>query len=506
MTLNDVIELLAPVQIAAPEQIAQQGTMKIESVAYDSRKVKNGTLFVAIKGFKTDGHLFIDKAVQGGASVVVCEELPTQRAATCVYLRVESSRKALARLAKAFYSNASDKLTIIGVTGTNGKTTTTFLIKSILDANGIKSGLIGTIEYQIGNHVIEAERTTPEALELHEFFDKMINAGCTHCVMEVSSHSLALHRTDGIRFQVGVFTNLSRDHLDFHGTVENYFNAKKILFDRLDAQATAVTNWDDPYGKRIVSDCRATIMTYSVSSEERHSMPSHGDSDEITLCAKVLRYELSATSVMLTVGGETHIHAFGLIGKFNLYNILAAYGAAAALGLSHNAIVHGISKCKGVRGRMEQIWSKDHRCAIVDYAHSPDALENVMRAIREVMPKEGKLITVFGCGGERDKGKRPQMGRVAEQLSDTVILTSDNPRSEDPETILDDIEAGMSKNKAHYRIVNRKEAIKKGIELLQQGDVLLVAGKGHETYQDIQGLKHHFDDREVIEKFFKALG
>ncbi|PIO48726.1 MAG: UDP-N-acetylmuramoyl-L-alanyl-D-glutamate--2,6-diaminopimelate ligase [[Chlorobium] sp. 445] len=504
MTLNDVIELLVPVEMATPEQVAQHGMMKIESVAYDSRKVKNGTLFVAIKGFKTDGHLFIDKAVQSGASVVVCEELPMQRAAECVYLRVESSRRALARLAKAFYGDASDKLTIIGVTGTNGKTTTTFLIKSILDANGIKSGLIGTIEYQIGNEVIEAERTTPEALELHEFFDKMINAGCTHCVMEVSSHSLALHRTDGICFQVGVFTNLSRDHLDFHGAMENYFNAKKILFDGLDAQATAVTNWDDPYGKRIVSDCRAAIISYSVSGEEPHGTPSHGD--ETTLCAKVLNYELGATSVMLSVRGETHIHAFGLIGKFNLYNILAAYGATAALGLSHNAIVHGISKCKGVRGRMEQIWSKDHRCAIVDYAHSPDALENVMRAIREVMPKEGKLITVFGCGGERDKGKRPQMGRLAEQLSDIVILTSDNPRGEDPETILDDIEAGMSKSKTHYRIAERQEAIKKGIELLQQGDVLLVAGKGHETYQDIQGVKYHFDDRELIEKFFKASG
>lgn len=501
MTLSDVLQLLSPSEALNLEQVSEQGAVKIEAIVYDSRKVKLGTLFVAIKGFKTDGHLFIESAVQNGAAVVVCEAIPVQRHAPCVYLKVEDSRKALAKLAKAFYGNASDRLTIIGVTGTNGKTTTTFLIKSILDASGIRAGLIGTIAYQIGNEVLEAERTTPEAVELHAFFDKMVKMGCTHCVMEVSSHSLALSRTHGIRFQVGVFTNLSRDHLDFHGTMENYFKAKKILFDNLDEQAVAVTNWDDSYGKRIVSECKAPVISYSVSNEGEttgRAVPS-----EATLSAQVLHYELGATSVILNVEGQTHIHAFGLIGRFNLYNILAAYGVGLALGLSHNTIIHGIAKCKGVRGRMEQIWSNDRRCAIVDYAHTPDALENVLRSIREVMPKEGKLITVFGCGGDRDRGKRPEMGRIAENLSDVVILTSDNPRSENPETILDEIEAGMSKTKVYYRIADREKAIEKGTELLQQGDVLLIAGKGHETYQEIQGVKHHFDDRETVEKFFK---
>jgi UDP-N-acetylmuramyl-tripeptide synthetase len=283
--------------------------------------------------------------------------------------------------------------------------------------------------------------------------------------------------------------------------MENYFKAKKILFDNLDERAVAVTNWDDDYGKRIVSECRALVISYSVSGEgdtTGRAVPS-----KATLSAQVLHYELGATSVILNVKGQTHIHAFGLIGRFNLYNILAAYGVGLALGLSHNAIVNGLAKCRGVRGRMEQIWSKDRRCAIVDYAHSPDALENVLRSIREVMPKEGKLITVFGCSGDRDRGKRPEMGRIAESLSDVVILTSDNPRSENPETILDEIEAGMSKTKMYYRIADREKAIEKGIELLQQGDVLLIAGKGHETYQEIQGVKYHFDDREVVEKFFK---
>lgn len=471
----------------------------VQAVVYDSRKACAGALFVAIRGLKTDGHRFIEQAVQNGAVAVVCETLPAVLSHACAYIVVPDSRKALAIAAKAFYGNASDKLTIVGITGTNGKTTTSFLIKSILEANGWKTGLIGTVAYHLGDEVVEAERTTPEAVELHQFFDKMVRAGCTHCVMEVSSHSLALQRTVGIRFQVAVFTNLSRDHLDFHGTMENYFRAKKILFDGLDANAIAITNADDEYGKRIVADCQAPVWTYCVQSETKPRLASQA----ATVSAKVLRYELGATSVMLNAHGETHTHTFALIGRFNLYNLLAAYSAGLALGVAHREIVEGLSRCRGVRGRMEQVWSSDQRCVVIDYAHSPDALENVLRALREVMPPNGRLIALFGCGGERDRGKRPEMGRIAEHLADELILTSDNPRSEDPEKILDDIASGLQGTKPVQRIVNRAEAIAHGIALLRQGDVLLVAGKGHETYQEINGVRYPFDDRAVVEAIFQ---
>ncbi len=466
---------------------------EISAIEYDSRNVKKGALFVAIRGLKTDGHQFIENAVKSGALAVVCEEFPKTLDSEKVYIRVENSRIALALLAKRFYDDASEKLVMIGVTGTNGKTTTTMLIHSILTNAGIKAGLIGTIAYKIGNETIDAERTTPEAVELHAFFDKMIKAECKACVMEVSSHALELRRVHGIRYDVAVFTNLTRDHLDFHGTMENYFRAKKILFDSLDEKAVAITNQDDLYGERIVADTKATVVRYGIeeSGEKRADVR-----------ATVHSFQLFGTSATICANGEEHLHTIRHIGKFNLYNVLAAYSAGKAMKFTHEEIMRGISRCEGVAGRMEQVWSKDHRCAIVDYAHTPDALLNVIRAIKEVKSPEAKLITLFGCGGDRDKGKRPLMGEIAERESDIVILTSDNPRTENPETILDEIEAGMTKTKRFYRIADRQAAIRKGISLIGHGDVLLVAGKGHETYQEIQGVKHPFDDRAVIKKIF----
>jgi UDP-N-acetylmuramoyl-L-alanyl-D-glutamate--2,6-diaminopimelate ligase len=496
-------ELLIGVKFLEVRGAAIEGS-DVKKIAYDSRKVIAHTLFVAVRGFQTDGHQFIGTAVDAGANVVVCETMPVEINENCVYLRVADSRVALASLAKRFYENASDKLKLIGVTGTNGKTTTTMLIKSVLESVGMKSGLIGTVSYEIGEEKVDASRTTPEALELHEFFYKMSEAGCAACVMETSSHALTLKRTHGLRYDVAVFTNLTRDHLDFHGTMENYFNAKKILFDELGENAVAVTNQDDPYGERIVSETKAHVMRYAV--QEKNS-PVQKTSDVL---AKVMNYQLFGTSATIEYktksGTDAKAAVFKQIGKFNLYNILAAYGACAALGIEQDDILRGIAKCAGVPGRMEQIWSNDQRTAVVDYAHSPDALVNVIRALKEVMTADARLITVFGCGGNRDKGKRPEMGKIADEESSVVILTSDNPRSENPETILDDIEAGMSEPRRmgteFYRIENREAAIRQGISLLKQKDVLLVAGKGHETYQEIQGVKYEFDDREIIRKIF----
>ncbi|NTV47986.1 MAG: UDP-N-acetylmuramoyl-L-alanyl-D-glutamate--2,6-diaminopimelate ligase, partial [Chlorobiales bacterium] len=415
------------------------------------------------------------------------------------YVKVADSRQALAELSKAFFDNASDKLKVIGVTGTNGKTTTTTLIKSILENNEIKSGLIGTNGYEIGEQKWDAERTTPESLELHELFAKMVAADCKAVVMEVSSHSLYLKRTYGIRFDVAVFTNLTHDHLDFHGTMENYAAAKKILFDGLDKKAVAVVNADDPFAEQMVMDTAATVVKCRVVEIES----KQAEKVSADVLAKVFSYQISGTTAVIANGAETMMHRFQMLGKFNMYNIVEAFAVATLFDIDRVNIIRGIMKCPSVRGRMEQIWSKDHRCAIVDYSHTPDALDKAIVTIKYLKPEEGKIITVFGCGGDRDREKRPLMGKIADEKSDVVIITSDNPRGEDQDKILDDIEAGMTRKKNFYRIADRNEAIRKGITMLNRGDVLLVAGKGHETYQEIKGVRQHFDDREVIENVFK---
>jgi UDP-N-acetylmuramyl-tripeptide synthetase len=488
--LNEMLDAIDALEIKGK----MDGDAEIRTIEHDSRNVQEKSLFVAIRGFKTDGHRFIENALKSGASAILCEDFPKTLDLTRVYIRVANSRIALAEIAKRFYDNACDKLRIIGVTGTNGKTTTTTLIHGILNGNGVKTGLIGTIAYKIGNDEIEAERTTPEAIELHSLFDKMAKSGCAACVMEVSSHALALYRVYGIRYEIAVFTNLTRDHLDFHGTMENYFQAKKTLFDSLDENAVAITNQDDLYGGNIVVDTKAKVLKYGVGE------PSENCAD---VRATVHSYQIFGTSITLHVNKDKHLQTIKHIGKFNLYNALAAYSAGKAMGFSHEETMRGISQCESVAGRMEQIWSKDHRCAIVDYAHTPDAMLNVIRTVKEVKSGDAKLVTVFGCGGDRDKGKRPLMGEIAERESDVVILTNDNPRSENPESILDQIETGMKKTKPCYRIADREAAIRKGISLIGHGDVLLVAGKGHESYQEIQGEKYPFDDRAAIKKIFE---
>ncbi|MCS6987945.1 MAG: UDP-N-acetylmuramoyl-L-alanyl-D-glutamate--2,6-diaminopimelate ligase [Chloroherpetonaceae bacterium] len=489
--MKSIDELLGAID--ALETKGEPKSQLVKSIEYDSRKVKEGALFVAIRGFKTDGHEFIERAVESGAIAIACEAFPKRLDPTRLYVRVENARVALAQLAKRFYDDASDRLTMIGVTGTNGKTTTTTLIHGVLESAGIKAGLIGTVAYKIGNETIEAERTTPESIELHSLFDKMTKAGCQACVMEVSSHALALRRVHGIRYDVAVFTNLTRDHLDFHGTMENYFRAKKTLFDSLDERAVAITNIDSPYGEQIIADSKARALTYGIEGES---------AKKADIRAKAHRYELSGTTATIFVKDDGRLETIRHVGKFNLYNALAAIAVGYAMNLSRDDVMRGVNRREVVAGRMEQIWSEDGRCAIVDYAHTPDALLNVIRAIKEVLSPDAKLITLFGCGGERDKGKRPLMGEIAERESDVVILTSDNPRAENPETILDEIEAGMTKRKPFYRIADREAAIRKGISLLKRGDALLVAGKGHEPYQEIQGAKHPFDDRAVVRKIF----
>jgi len=494
MRLKDLINSIELIEIAGDlhEEAA------VGSICYDSRKAAPEAVFVAIRGYQTDGHHYIKQAIESGACAVVCEEIPKSWSSSQLFLKVRDSRKALAQIAKCFYENASDKLSLIGITGTNGKTSTVGMIKCILEVNEFKTGLIGTNGYQIGHEFYESERTTPDSLELHEIFHQMWKQGCKAVVMEVSSHALTLQRTTGLEFAIAVFTNLTHDHLDFHSSMENYAEAKKQLFDGLGKDAIAIVNADDPYAEKMLKDCEAKIVRCGVvNARHKQTKPN------LDILAKVFSYTINGTSAIIDDGKNSMMHQFRSIGKFNMYNTIEAYAVGLALGFERIHIIRGLMKCPPVRGRMQQVWSKDHRCAIVDYSHTPDALENVLNTLWLVKPESGRIITLFGCGGDRDRNKRPIMGEIAEKNSDIIIITSDNPRSEDPEKILDEIEAGMSKTKNFYRITDRKKAIRKAITLLTRGDVALIAGKGHETYQEIGGKKFHFDDKEIIESIFR---
>lgn len=471
---------------------------QVTGLCYDSREVQLGDLFVAIPGAIVDGHTFIDSAVAKGASVVVVQD-DTARPdmffvhAGVVKVVVPDTRKALARMAANYYGHPSRRLRLIGVTGTNGKTTTTHLIKSILEAGGETVGLIGTIEYRIGGEVIPATHTTPESLELNELLARMVERGCTAAVMEVSSHSLALSRVDGLEFRVGVFTNLTQDHLDFHGTMEAYYRAKKLLFDGLPADASAVTNADDTRGKEIVRDTSARTLSYGILN------PADLHAQDVELSIAGTRFVIAHDGMRTVVESQ-------LTGRFNISNLLAAYSAGVALEVPEEQIVRGIGSLTAVRGRFEQIVSPAGWTAIVDYAHTPDALENCLRTIHDVMAGRGpgKIITVFGCGGNRDVGKRPVMGRIASELSTIVVVTSDNPRREDPKTIVDQIIAGVCPGAEVHTEIRRREAIRLGLAMAGRGDVVLIAGKGHETYQVIGDTKSHFDDREEVEAFIRS--
>ena len=467
--------------------------VEISNVQYDSRNIQRGDCFVAIKGTTIDGHSFIQSAINQGAKVVVLQDDKVLPDALCMHagvikVVVPDSRRALAVISANYFDNPSKKLKFVGITGTNGKTTTSHLVKSILEAGGEKTGLVGTIEYKIGEQIIPATHTTPESLELNELFALMVKNNCSSVSMEVSSHALDQSRVYGLNFDVAVFTNLTQDHLDYHLTMENYFEAKKILFTYLKPSGCAVINHDDRWGIQLLDFIKAKKISYGINLAA-------------DIFAKEVKLSISGTTFVISDGQSECLVSTSLIGTFNVYNVLAAYTAGVALGLSQEQILTGIRNLKNVRGRFERITSPAGWTAIVDYAHTPDALGNCLKTIHDVLPKKnrGRIITVFGAGGDRDKAKRPMMGRIVGDCSDLVIVTSDNPRTEVPESIIDDVIRGITRHASVLREVDRQTAIERAIKCAQPGDVVLIAGKGHEDYQVIGREKKHFSDREVVE-------
>ena len=476
--------------------------IEVRGIHYDSRKIQRGDLFVAIKGTLADGHKFIDTAIANGAIAVVIENdavLPDSffMHAGVVKIVVGDTRRALAIIAGNFFEHPARKLKLIGVTGTNGKTTTTYLIKQLLESSSPslrgKVGMIGTIEYIIGDERIPATHTTPESLELNQLFVQMVEKQCTHVVMEVSSHSLQQNRVHGLEFAAAVFTNLTQDHLDYHGTMERYFASKKILFDNLPVSSSAVTNADDEWGLKIVRSTNGSTLTYGiVKNSDIHAT-------NISLSIDSTKFEIEHQNQKMEIHSQ-------LVGRFNVQNILAACSVGISLGIPKSAIQNGVASLTSVPGRFERVVSPAGWTAIIDYAHTPDALEKCLNTIHDVLPldRSNKIITVFGAGGDRDKTKRPLMGKVVDTLSDVIIVTSDNPRTENPQTIIDDVRAGIQRKENVYTDVDRRSAITKALAMAQKGDVVLIAGKGHEDYQVIGTTKHHFSDREIVSDVIAA--
>src|SRR6266478_3052968 len=461
----------------------------VESIAYDSRRVQRNGLFVALRGETSDGHEFIGQAIERGASVIVTERDEQHSRVTC--LLVENTRNALADLSANFYGHPARKLRLAAVTGTNGKTTTTFLIKHICEKAGLRCGLIGTVRYEIGERILPAIRTTPESLDLQELLAQIVNAGCRAAAMEVSSHALAQDRTRGLEWNVAVFTNLTQDHLDFHGTMESYFDSKTKLFTRLGSQEkkrkpVAIVNIDDRYGEQLLKkiDQRVAVVTY-------------GRSVRADFRASNYRVEFSGTSYQLDAGGKSYLVRVPLIGRFNVVNSVAALAAANALGVNLRDAVLSLGTSPQVPGRLEMVPAKRQFQVFVDYAHTPDALRNVLKTLRDLEPH--RLIVVFGCGGDRDHQKRPLMGEMVDQYADYAIITSDNPRKEDPSAIIAEIEKGY--RSTHYeKIVDRMAAIGRAITLAQPRDIVLIAGKGHENYQEFADHTVPFDDIQVARR------
>ena len=467
-----------------PSVIEGNTDIEISGVNIDSRKIREGHLFVAMRGTQVDGHKFIDKALKSGAKAVLCEEFPQDKKDGICYILVDSTEDAVGKVATLFYGDPSKHLKLVGVTGTNGKTTIATLLYNMFRRFGYKVGLLSTVCNYIDDRAVPADHTTPDPIELNELLSEMVKAGCEYAFMECSSHAIHQKRIGGLRFTGGIFTNLTRDHLDYHKTFENYRNAKKAFFDGLPKTAFAITNADDRNGMVMVQNTKATIKTYSTCQMADFR-------------ARII--EMHFAGMYLDIDG--HEVGVQFIGKFNVSNLLAVYAAARMLGKQPEEILVAMSTLHSVSGRLEPIQSPDGYTAIVDYAHTPDALENVLNAIHEVLNGKGKVITVCGAGGNRDKGKRPLMAQEAVRQSDRVIITSDNPRFEEPQ----DMVAGLNKDemKKVITITDRKEAIKTACMMAQKGDVILVAGKGHENYQEIKGVKHHFDDKEVLHEIFR---
>ena len=478
-------ELLKNIEV---KSIAGSANVDIKDVDIDSRKVAAGHLFVAIKGTQTDGHQYIQKAIELGASAILCEEMPEECQPQVSYVQVASTEAVVGQVATTFHGDPTSKLKLVGVTGTNGKTTIATLLYNMFRKLGYKCGLLSTVCNYIEGEPVPASHTTPDPIELNKLLHRMVDAGCQYVFMECSSHAIAQKRIGGLKFAGGIFTNLTRDHLDYHKTVENYRDAKKAFFDMLPKGAFAITNADDKNGMFMVQNTKATVKTYSIRTMADFK-------------ARII--ECHFEGMYLEVDG--HEVGVQFIGKFNVSNLLAVYGAAVMLGEKPEEILLVLSTLKSVAGRLEPIHSPEGYTAVVDYAHTPDALENVLKAIHEVLDgKEGKIITVCGAGGNRDKGKRPLMAQEAVKQSDRVIITSDNPRFEEPQDIINDMLAGLDQKqmKKVVSIVDRKEAIRTACMLAQKGDVILIAGKGHEDYQEVKGVKHHFDDREIVREVF----
>jgi UDP-N-acetylmuramoyl-L-alanyl-D-glutamate--2,6-diaminopimelate ligase len=473
----------------SPRQIIGPLDRVVEGIAYDSRRVQGNFLFVALRGEKSDGHQFIEQAIEKGASTIVTEREVQQTRATC--LVVENTRHALADLGVAFYHRPMRRLKLAAVTGTNGKTTTTFLLKHICEKAGVRCGLLGTVRYEIGDRVLPAIRTTPESLDLQELLAQIADAGCKAAALEVSSHAIVQERTRGLEWDVAVFTNLTQDHLDFHGTMENYFEAKARLFSGLSEQKTktkpvAVINIDDRYGAQLVDrlDKKTPVITYGVTPRADFRASNY-------------HAEFAGTSYQLDARGKSYLVRVPLIGRFNVANSMAALAAAGSLGINLRDAILSLSRSPQVPGRLEAVPAKRQFQVFVDYAHTDDALLNVLKTLRELSPR--RLIVVFGCGGDRDRQKRPLMGRVADQNADFAIITSDNPRKEDPDAIIADIEKGFRSD--HYKkISDRTKAIARAIELAQPKDIVLIAGKGHEAYQEFADHTVPFDDLQVARR------
>ena len=482
MKLTDLLSEVKTLSITGDTDI------DITGVNIDSRKIDVGHIFVAIKGTQVDGHCFINKAIESGAKAILLEDVPSELKDGITYIQVESTEKEVGKIATMFYGNPSKKLKLVGVTGTNGKTTIATLLYNMFRAFGYKVGLLSTVCNYIDAEAHHTEHTTPDPIELNQLLSKMVEAGCEYAFMECSSHAIHQHRIGGLYFTGGIFTNLTRDHLDYHKTFENYRNAKKMFFDSLPKKAFAITNADDKNGMIMVQNCKANIKTYSIQRMADFR-------------ARII--ECHFEGMYLDIDGKEVGVQF--IGKFNVSNLLAVYGAAVMLGKSKDDILLVLSTLKSVNGRLEPIRSPEGFTAIVDYAHTPDALSNVLSAIHDVMEgRTGQIITVCGAGGNRDKGKRPLMAQEAVKHSDVVILTSDNPRFEDPQAIINDMVAGLDETQLNkvLTIVDRREAMRTAAKLAKKGDVILVAGKGHEDYQEIKGVKHHFDDHEVLRDIF----
>ncbi|WP_353083919.1 UDP-N-acetylmuramoyl-L-alanyl-D-glutamate--2,6-diaminopimelate ligase [Flavobacterium sp.] len=479
MLLKDI---LYKVSIEAVKGLTDVAIQKIE---FDSRKVQENDVFVAIRGTVSDGHEFIEKAISLGAAAIVCDTLPEVIVANITYIQVKDTNSALAFIAANFYNNPSDKIRLVGVTGTNGKTTIASLLYQLYKKAGYKVGLLSTVKIMVDETEYKATHTTPDSLSINYYLNEMIAVGCEYCFMEVSSHGVHQKRTEGLHFEGGVFTNLSHDHLDYHPTFAEYRDVKKSFFDHLPKTAFALTNVDDKNGAVMLQNTSAKKLTYALKSYADYR-------------AQILEYQLSGLLLKIN-DNEVWVK---LIGTFNAYNLLAIYGTAIELGMDSLEALRLLSELESVSGRFQYIVSADKVTAIVDYAHTPDALENVLKTINDIRTNNEKLISVVGCGGDRDKTKRPIMANIASQMSDTVIFTSDNPRTENPATIISEMEKGVEPQnyKKTLSIEDRKQAIKTACQLANANDIILIAGKGHENYQEINGVRHHFDDMETVKE------